>query len=108
MQAEWVWTPAGEVLVGGSGYAPEGEFTADDTLLDPTAPPLGQLLLAGALANDAHLLPPGSAGQAWEVAGDPTEGPCSPWLPRPAWTATSSPATCPGWPRCPSTRPASA
>jgi Ca2+-transporting ATPase len=76
MQVERVWTPAGEVQVGGSGYAPDGQFTtADDGgRVDPTAPPLGQLLLAAALTNDAHLLPPGSAGGAWEVAGDPTEG----------------------------------
>src|SRR5512132_4663420 len=30
MQAERVWTPAGEVQVSGSGYTPEGAFTTDD------------------------------------------------------------------------------
>jgi len=75
MQADRVWTPAGEVQVSGSGYAPHGTFTTNDGCrVDPTAPPLGRLLLAAVLANDAHLLPPTSAGQAWEVAGDPTEG----------------------------------
>jgi len=75
MQADRVWTPAGEVQVSGSGYAPHGTFTTNDgSRVDPTAPPLGRLLLAAVLANDAHLLPPTSAGQAWEVAGDPTEG----------------------------------
>jgi P-type Ca2+ transporter type 2C len=76
MQAERVWTAAGEVQVSGTGYTPDGEFTtADDGgRVDPTAPPLGRLLLAGALANDAHLVPPASAGEAWEVTGDPTEG----------------------------------
>jgi P-type Ca2+ transporter type 2C len=75
MQADRVWTPAGEVRVSGTGYAPDGSFTTNDgSRVDPTAPPLGQLLLAAALANDAHLVPSASAAQAWEVAGDPTEG----------------------------------
>jgi Ca2+-transporting ATPase len=74
MQVERVWTAAGEVEVSGSGYAPDGDFHADNTLVDPTGPPLGRLLLAAALANDAQLVPPTSAAQAWTVAGDPTEG----------------------------------
>jgi P-type Ca2+ transporter type 2C len=74
MQVERVWTPDGEVQVSGSGYAPDGDFHAGDTAVDATAEPLGKLLLAGALANDAQLVPPHSAGQAWKVAGDPTEG----------------------------------
>jgi Ca2+-transporting ATPase len=80
MQAERVWTSAGEVQVSGSGYAPDGEFTTGDIVVDPTAAPLGQLLLAGALANDAHLLPP-KPGR-WPVI--PPRGPCWPWPPRPA------------------------
>jgi P-type Ca2+ transporter type 2C len=78
MQVERVWTAAGEVEVSGSGYSPDGTFcTAGDgeQRPDPTdGQPLGQLLLAGALANDAALLAPAAAGGAWEVAGDPTEG----------------------------------
>jgi Ca2+-transporting ATPase len=78
MQVERVWTTAGEVEVGGSGYSPDGAFHAvgDDQQPDPTGAdqPLGQLLLAGALANDAALLAPAVAGGAWDVAGDPTEG----------------------------------
>lgn len=78
MQVERVWTATGEVEVSGSGYSPDGTFcTAGDgeQRPDPTdGQPLGQLLLAGALANDAALLAPAAAGGAWEVAGDPTEG----------------------------------
>jgi hypothetical protein len=108
MQVEQVWTRTGEAQVSGSGYAPDGEFTADGGRVDPTVPPLGQLLRAAALANDAHLVAPASAGQARRWPGTRPRGPCWPWPPRPAWTATSSPPTCPGWPRCRSTRPASA
>jgi Ca2+-transporting ATPase len=78
MQVERVWTQAGEVEVSGSGYSPDGAFRAaggGQLRPDPTGEqPLGRLLLAGALANDAALLAPAVAGGAWEVAGDPTEG----------------------------------
>jgi Ca2+-transporting ATPase len=78
MQVERVWTAAGEVEVSGSGYAPDGTFrtaTGDRQRADPVGgDPLGQLLLAAALANDARLVPPASPADEWEVAGDPTEG----------------------------------
>ncbi|PIP64930.1 ATPase [Candidatus Peregrinibacteria bacterium CG10_big_fil_rev_8_21_14_0_10_49_16] len=53
--------------VTGAGYAPEGEFqgigTGDESLQ--------QLLAAGALCNDAHLV---QEEGKWSIRGDPTEG----------------------------------
>jgi Ca2+-transporting ATPase len=78
MQVERLWTASGEVEVSGLGYAPDGAFHAagdGEQRPDPTSDqPLGQLLLASALANDAALLAPAVADGSWEVAGDPTEG----------------------------------
>jgi Ca2+-transporting ATPase len=78
MQVERVWTATGEVEVTGSGYAPDGTFHPVGGVQQRPDPesdqPLGQLLLAGALANDAALLAPTATDGAWEVAGDPTEG----------------------------------
>jgi Ca2+-transporting ATPase len=78
MQVERVWAATGEVEVSGSGYSPNGAFrtvAGGQQRPDPAGgQPLGRLLVAGALANDAALLAPAVAGGAWEVAGDPTEG----------------------------------
>jgi P-type Ca2+ transporter type 2C len=74
MQVEHVWLP-GEVLeVTGSGYAPAGEVLRSGRPVTVASHPgLARLVRAGALCNDAALLPPADAGD-WEVTGDPTEG----------------------------------
>jgi Ca2+-transporting ATPase len=60
--------------VSGSGYAPEGDFRADDRVVDPRqAPELLQLLTVGALCNHAQVAED-RAKQQWTIVGDPTEG----------------------------------
>ena len=68
------------VDVTGSGYAPEGVFRAGDATLviAPRADgalsgSVRDLLAAGALASDAHLVRD-AAQDAWTIKGDPTEG----------------------------------
>ncbi len=58
--------------VGGTGYAPEGEFSTTGERLDPAADPvLEELTLASLLCNDAQLR---TADGSWIVDGDPMEG----------------------------------
>jgi len=75
MTVTTVWLPGDRVLeVGGAGYAPEGKLTEGDR--DLTAdddPALRALLEAGALCNDAQLVPPDDADPRWRPLGDPTE-----------------------------------
>ena len=62
------------VDVEGSGYIPEGAFTAAGAPLDAASPlrvAVAETLQGAALANDATLLQ--SEGR-WQVQGDPTEG----------------------------------
>ncbi|MEZ5888987.1 MAG: cation-translocating P-type ATPase [Xanthobacteraceae bacterium] len=62
------------IEVGGSGYAPEGEFTVAGAPLSDEPhlrSAVEQTLQAAALANDAALT--NDAGR-WRVQGDPTEG----------------------------------
>ncbi|BAK67248.1 cation transport ATPase [Sphingobium sp. SYK-6] len=72
MTARQLILPAHRLLVGGAGYAPEGEIIAQGTdddaaALDAAMP----MLRCGLLCNDAHLRE--SAGH-WMVDGDPMEG----------------------------------
>jgi Ca2+-transporting ATPase len=59
------------VMVSGSGYEPEGELSVDDSTVAPSALEL-ELLSAGALVSDAHLVQADDG--SWELKGDPTEG----------------------------------
>ena len=57
--------------VDGVGYAPHGGLRC---VAGTDAPAdLAELLRAGALANDARLLPPEPADPRWRIVGDPTE-----------------------------------
>ncbi|NTV97635.1 MAG: cation-translocating P-type ATPase [Chlorobiaceae bacterium] len=58
------------VEVSGSGYLPEGDFSAGSGGQVPRT--LQELLLAGVLCNDARLQKNGDGN--WSVTGDPTEG----------------------------------
>ncbi len=73
MTVQALWTPAGGgVTVTGVGYDPKGEFKSPGgDALARVEGPARDLLVAGALCNDATLrrTPAG----AWEVTGDPTE-----------------------------------
>jgi Ca2+-transporting ATPase len=62
------------IEVGGSGYIPEGAFTAGGKPVDAASPhreSLVQILRAAALANDSILA---QRDGRWAVQGDPTEG----------------------------------
>ena len=58
--------------VSGAGYEPAGEFSADGNKIDPPEH-LCELLKAGALSSDAHLVHDEEAHR-WHIQGDPTEG----------------------------------
>ena len=61
-----------DVAVSGAGYAPQGEFSAGERVIDADRhPALALALRAAVLCNDARLSE--EAGQ-WSVLGDPTEG----------------------------------
>ncbi|MBW7900933.1 MAG: HAD-IC family P-type ATPase [Rhodocyclaceae bacterium] len=66
MTVREVWTGGDRHEVSGSGYAPEGRI-GDGAV----AGALRELLVAGALCNDAGLF---RKDGRWEIAGDPTEG----------------------------------
>ena len=64
---------AGQGLdVSGAGYEPHGQFSHDGVTVELSSP-LNQLLRAGALASDAHIVRNEAEGR-WQVKGDPTEG----------------------------------
>ncbi len=72
-----LWVAGRRLAVTGVGYAPDGEIvaegratTARDGACDAD---LRELLTAGALCNNARLLPPNGDGHRWSVLGDPTE-----------------------------------
>ena len=74
MLVEELWTPVRLVSVSGEGLEPVGELVSGARPLDPLlAPDVLELLRAGALCNDATLLPPAGAGEPWTGLGDPTE-----------------------------------
>ncbi|THF55589.1 cation-transporting P-type ATPase [Pseudothauera rhizosphaerae] len=58
--------------VGGVGYAPVGDFSVDDHIVDTDRYPAFELAIrAGVLCNDARLR---EDEGLWSVEGDPTEG----------------------------------
>jgi Ca2+-transporting ATPase len=64
---------AGQMIdVTGTGYDPSGDFLQEGTKTGPNGPLL-DLLVAAALASDAHVVRSREDGQ-WHVKGDPTEG----------------------------------
>lgn len=64
--------------VSGTGYDTAGKVMEGTRIMTPdTYHGLEELLQAGALCNDAGLLPPQSRGNTtdnWQILGDPTEG----------------------------------
>jgi len=72
MTVREIWTPDESVEVTGSGYAIEGALLSrDGTPVSIEANvALRWTLLAGAACNDAALT---SAGERWDIVGDPTE-----------------------------------
>ncbi len=73
MVARRIWTPAGEAVITGGGYRPQGQVLRDgEPLGAATDPGTTELLAAAALCNDAALYPAGD-GHDWVAVGDPTE-----------------------------------
>ncbi|MDD3528281.1 MAG: cation-transporting P-type ATPase [Gallionellaceae bacterium] len=72
MTAQSLITAEATYGIGGVGYAPHGGFSLDslDVAVDEH-PGIIEIARAGLLCNDAAL---SRAGDAWELAGDPTEG----------------------------------
>ncbi len=75
MLVERAWTLDGEVVVSGDGYEPVGGIEGEDhaVSIEP-GDAFGRLIRVAVLCNDAVLVAPGGDGEAWTVAGDPTEG----------------------------------
>ena len=65
-----LWTPQTSARVSGIGYAPEGEFSVNGARVDHLPEPLGELVAAAALCNDAAL---NRENGEWTITGDPTE-----------------------------------
>jgi Ca2+-transporting ATPase len=74
MVVRQLWTPHGDALVSGTGYAPDGDIRRDEQPVTAAgAPDLVRLLEAAVLCNDASLRPPDDDATDWLPVGDPTE-----------------------------------
>jgi magnesium-transporting ATPase (P-type) len=71
MTVQALWTHTARYSVGGVGYAPQGELRCEGQPVGAVPEDVRELLLAGALCNDAALQ---GRGERWEMTGDPTEG----------------------------------
>ncbi|GAA4690568.1 cation-transporting P-type ATPase [Pseudonocardia yuanmonensis] len=83
MMVRRAWTPDGaEAQFEGVGYSPAGRITLDGDTVDEPPAGLRELLVAGALANEAWLEEPAGGGDGDSrgatagraVLGDPTDG----------------------------------
>jgi Ca2+-transporting ATPase len=70
MTVQALWTPCGTFELSGVGYAPEGALTSHGGTVEGTPDGVRELLVAGALCNDARL---NQEGDSWQISGDPTE-----------------------------------
>ena len=74
MTVRGIWAGENLYTVTGSGYAPEGRFSVEDTIINPLEnPDLELVLRIGVLCNDANLYQDDQT-QKWSIIGDPTEG----------------------------------
>ncbi|MEX2287558.1 MAG: cation-translocating P-type ATPase [Planctomycetaceae bacterium] len=72
MTARRLYVAGQRLDVSGAGYEPHGQFSYDGVTVELSSP-FKQLLRAGALASDAHIVHD-EADSRWHVKGDPTEG----------------------------------
>ena len=72
MTVQQIYVAGRTFEVSGAGYEPQGEFSAEGKRIDPPEP-LAELLRAGVLSSDAHLVHDETEGR-WDIQGDPTEG----------------------------------
>lgn len=65
-------TASGQTNVSGSGYSPHGELSTpnNEQFTEAQSQEIHQLLLAGALVNNAQL---NESADGWKIQGDPTE-----------------------------------
>ncbi|MGR8931967.1 MAG: cation-transporting P-type ATPase [Gammaproteobacteria bacterium] len=71
MTVKAIYTGSMHFDVGGSGYAPDGEFLLNSKAIEPSEhPALLETLKAGLLCNDARLI---ADPHEWRIEGDPTE-----------------------------------
>ena len=70
-----IWLPGGrQIDVSGAGYEPTGSLTQGEVeLAAETDDGLRPLIRAGALCNNAHIIPPDQENKRWRSLGDPTE-----------------------------------
>ncbi|KJS03633.1 MAG: cation transporter [Desulfobulbaceae bacterium BRH_c16a] len=71
MTVQALWTPNGEFDVTGVGYEPAGVLRQDGRNIEKFPDAVRDLLLYGALCNDAVVF---EDGGVWTLSGDPTEG----------------------------------
>jgi Ca2+-transporting ATPase len=71
MTVQALWTPRGTYTVSGVGYSPQGELRREGQPLESLPEDARELLLAGALCNDAAVQ---AKEGTWALTGDPTEG----------------------------------
>lgn len=71
MTVQALWTPVGEFDVTGVGYEPAGVLRQNGRSIDEIPDAVRDLLLYGALCNDAVVF---EEGGVWTLSGDPTEG----------------------------------
>ena len=72
MTLKEIYTPGHFTEVGGAGYEPEGDFTRDGQMIDPTADGgIRAFLRAGLFCNHAVLE---EVDGEWKILGMPTEG----------------------------------
>ncbi len=74
MTVREIWVANRDIVIGGVGYAPVGDFSVDGRALgeeDSTA--MLKLLRIAAFCNNSRLLPPQEGEEQWRILGDPTE-----------------------------------
>jgi magnesium-transporting ATPase (P-type) len=74
MTVRALWLAGRQLTVTGVGYSGDGQILEGD---QPVSAAVGgelrDLLLAGGLCNNSHLLPPEGESERWTILGDPTE-----------------------------------
>jgi P-type Ca2+ transporter type 2C len=75
MTVQKIYAAGKMIRVSGGGFDPEGTFEVDDQAVEnPGENLLGEILKAGALANDSRLVENQEREPRWSIRGDPTEG----------------------------------
>ncbi len=72
MTARKLYTAERTISISGTGYEPKGEFALSGSIIELSQGEK-ELLRAGALVSDAHLIRDPTLA-AWHIKGDPTEG----------------------------------